>query len=252
MKDSLFDKKFTWLDVVKIAMLVMTGFSTWYIVDLITPNVNLAFVREIAALVFVEGAFLGFEKATQDAKSSKQVEYATNGYIVSLAVIVFFALLAGVLEFGGDALLLQSAGTFIGLDMLARDWVMLFCVLVLGTWIATLGWIYRLYALADPDKINELAEIAVNEEVKTESTSAMKAAMRKAKPVIASARASAKVRDNFTNELNADELDKLVGDVENHLAGVYNLAIPASGLFVRKEVVKENFTNEGESEGKNS
>jgi|GEM_PF-6098235 len=247
MKDSLFDKNFTWLDVVKIAMLVMTGFSTWYIVDLITPDVPLAFVREFAALVFVEGAFLSFEYATQHAKSQKQVGYATNGYVVSLAVLVSFALLAGVLEFGGDALLLQPAGSFMGLAMLARDWVMLGCVLTLCVWIAILGWIYRLYTLADPDKIYELAEISVNEEVAIESTNAMKLALRKAKPVIAIARAVEKVRQDFEKELSADGLEKLTGDVSGHLAEQYNLPIPVQ--FPRKNATSD-FTPQGDEERK--
>ena len=47
--DTLFDGNFTWLDGMKIALLVLTMFSTWSIVDLVTPDVPLAFVRELAA-----------------------------------------------------------------------------------------------------------------------------------------------------------------------------------------------------------
>jgi len=89
--DTLFDGNFTWLDGMKIALLVLTMFSTWSVVDLVTPDVPLAFVREMAALIIVEGAFLAFEYATSTAKSKKQVDYATKGFFASLIVIVSFA-----------------------------------------------------------------------------------------------------------------------------------------------------------------
>ncbi len=232
--DSLFDGKWTWLDTIKVALLIVTAFSTWNIVDLITPDMSLSFVRELAALVVVEGAYLAMEYATSNAKSKKQVDYATKGFFASLFVIVAFALTSGALEFGGDALLLQPAGVFMGLEMLARDWVMVAVLSILAVWIGGLGSIFRLYSLADPEKISELATISLNETVATEANAALTTALEKARPVIATARAVAHVREQYASELKPDELAGLVRDVKAHLDDHYavsDLAVdPAVGF----------------------
>ena len=233
--DTLFDGNFTWLDGMKIALLVLTMFSTWSIVDLVTPDVPLAFVRELAALIIVEGAFLAFEYATSTAKSKKQVDYATKGFFASLIVIVSFALLSGALEFGGDALLLQSANEFMGLEMLARDWVMVCVVVVVAAWVGVLGTLFRLYSLADPDKKAELEMIAIQETVTTEANKAMETALEKARPVIAMRRAVANVRFTYKDEMKPEELESMVRDVEDHLNGHYQLGSPAPAPFVKKE-----------------
>ncbi len=235
--DTLFDGNFTWLDGMKIALLVLTMFSTWSIVDLVTPDVPLAFVRELAALIIVEGAFLAFEYATSTAKSKKQVEYATKGFFASLIVIVSFALLSGALEFGGDALLLQSANEFMGLEMLARDWVMVCVVVVVAAWVGVLGTLFRLYSLADPDKKAELEMIAIQETVTTEANKAMETALEKARPVIAMRRAVANVRATYKDDMKPDELEHMVRDVEDHLSVHYQLSTPAPALFQKKESI---------------
>ena len=43
MKDNLFDKDFTMLDAVKILLLIVTAFSTWNVVALMTPDTSFAF-----------------------------------------------------------------------------------------------------------------------------------------------------------------------------------------------------------------
>ena len=99
--DNLFDKKVTFLDVIKFLLLVVTLFSTWNIISLITPPSPLAWVRIVAAVGVVEGAFLGFEFATSAAKTRQQTQYATIGFFCSLAVIAIFALPVWlVLHFG--------------------------------------------------------------------------------------------------------------------------------------------------------
>lgn len=248
-KDSLFDGQWTWLDTVKVALLIVTMFSTWYVIDLVTPPVSLAFVRELAAVIFVEGAFLAFEKATSGAKSKLQVQYATNGFFASLGVIVVFVLVAGGLEFGGNALLLQPAGDFMGLSMLARDWVMVAVLVVLAAWIGGLGSLFRLYSLADPDKMAELETISLNESVTKEANNALATALEKARPVIATARAVAHVRAAYTDELKPEELEKLVDDVKSHLITHYATpATPAAPASVQvtpdtEWVVKEATTS---------
>lgn len=232
-KDSLFDNKFTWMDAIKVSMLVVTMFSTWNIVDIMTPDTGWAFFREVAAVFFVEGAFLVFEYATTKSKSQEQVKHATNGFFFSLAVIVVFALVSGGLEFGGDALLLQPAGAFFGLDMLARDWVMVGSLLVLAAWIGGLGTLLRLFDLADPDKIAELEKIKLNDEVSAEANEGLKQALEKAKPVISIARAKASIRNTYKDELKPDEMDRLVGEVELHLATHYQMPIQVN--FTKKE-----------------
>ena len=220
--DNLFDSKFTFMDFIKIMLLVVTMFSTWNIVDIVTPDVNLAFVREIAAVLVVEGAFLGFERATGNAKSKKQVKLATIGFFCSLAVIGSFAALSGVLEFGGDVLLDQQAGDWLGIDWTIRYWVILGALVVLVAWLVGLASIHRLYTLADPDKKAELDRISLDESVTNEANNALSLALEKARPVIASVRAEAAIRSKYAGELKQDELERLVVQVRQKLNDQYS------------------------------
>lgn len=224
--DNLFDSKFTFMDFIKIMLLVVTMFSTWNIVDIVTPDVNLAFVREIAAVLVVEGAFLGFERATGNAKSKKQVKLATMGFFCSLAVIGSFAALSGVLEFGGDVLLDQPAGDWLGIEWTIRYWVILGALVVLVTWLVGLASIHRLYTLADPDKKAELDRISLDESVTNEANNALSLALEKARPVIASVRAEAAIRSKYAGELKQDELERLVVQVRNRLNDQYSVKTP--------------------------
>jgi len=209
-------------------LLIVTAFSTWNVVAIMTPTGSLSFVREVAAVGVVEGAFLGFEFATAKAKSARQVKLATIGFFCSLAVIGLFAGLSGLLEFGGNDLLDQSAGDFLGLAWTARYAVMAFALAVFVLWIVALASIYRLYSLADPDKIAELAKVKLSGEVADEANNALKLALEKAKPVIARVRAEAQVIASYKDELTQDQLDRLVGEVGAHLANHYGAASPAS------------------------
>lgn len=233
--DSLFDTEFTWLDAVKILLLVVTMFSTWAVVDIMTPDNSIAFVREIAAVGVVEGAFLGFEKATANAKSRRQVKFATIGFFCSLAVIVLFAFAAGLLEFGGEVLLNQYVGDWLGISWHGLEVVIALSLLVLVSWIGGLASIYRLYSLADPDIEAEMERISIEEDTVKESNKALKTALEKARPVVATHRAAVKVRAQFAGEFSPDELDQVVSDVRSHLAEAYSLPIPASGPFLKKE-----------------
>jgi len=224
--DNLFDAKFTFLDFVKICLLVVTMFSTWNIVDIVTPDVNLAFVREIAAVLVVEGALLGFEKATGKAKSKEQVRLATIGFFCSLAVIGVFAALSGVLEFGGETLLDQPAGNWLGIAWTIRYWVILGALVVLVVWLVGLASIHRLYTLADPDKKAELDRIALDESVTNEANKALEVALEKARPVIASVRAEATIRSKYAAELKQDELERLVVQVRHRLNDQYSTSTP--------------------------
>lgn len=226
--DNLFDTKFTFLDFVKICLLVVTMFSTWTIVDIVTPDVNFAFVREIAAVLVVEGAFLGFEKATGNAKSKKQVKFATIGFFCSLAVIGVFAALSGVLEFGGVTLLDQPAGDWLGIAWTIRYWVILGALVVLVAWLVGLASIHRLYTLADPDKKAELDRIALDESVTDEANKALEVALEKARPVIASVRAEATIRSKYAGELKQDELERLVVQVRHRLNDQYSTNQPTT------------------------
>lgn len=233
MNDNLFDARITFLDVVKVLLLVVTAFSTWNVVDLMTPDGSLSFVREIAAVGVVEGVFLGFEFATAKAKSARQVKLATIGFFCSLAVIGLFAGLSGLLEFGGEALLNQPAGEWLGLAWTARDVVMTSSLAVLVAWIIGLASIYRLYSLADPDKILELSKIRLRGEVSEEANKALKLALNKAKPVIARTRAEASIRADYENELNQEQLEGLAREVSAYLARYYGLAAaPKNGAAI--------------------
>jgi hypothetical protein len=105
VKDNLFDTKITPLDIVKILLLIVTCFSTFNIIELMTPPGPFAWVRELAAVGIVEGSFLGFEFATKDAKNKTQMQYSTIGFFMSLTVIALFAGVSGLIEFGGPTLL---------------------------------------------------------------------------------------------------------------------------------------------------
>lgn len=226
MNDNLFDTKFTFMDFIKICLLIVTMFSTWNIVDIVTPDVNLAFVRKIAAVLVVEGAFLGFERATGKAKSKRQVQLATIGFFCSLAVIGVFAALSGVLEFGGETLLDQPAGDWLGIAWTIRYWVILGALVVLVAWLVGLASIHRLYTLADPDKKAELDRISLDESVTNEANKALELALEKARPVIASVRAEATIRAKYKGELKQDELELLVEKVRNRLNDQYNTNTP--------------------------
>jgi hypothetical protein len=241
MKDNLFDSKFTFLDAVKVLLLVVTAFSTWNVVAIMTPPGSFAFIRTVAAVGVVEGAFLGFEFATSNAKSARQVRLATVGFFCSLTVIAIFAGLSGLLEFGGNDLLIQGVGTWAGMAWTGSDVVMAFALVVLVLWIVALASIYRLYALADPEKIAELQKIALAGEVEEEARNALKLALDKAKPVIARTRAEAHVMAAYKGELTQDHMDRLLGDVSTHLANHYGngngtatpapLRVPANGAI---------------------
>jgi len=223
-KDNLFDQEFTVLDVVKILLLIVTAFSTWNVIDLMTPDGSFAFVREFAALGVVEGAFLGFEMATAKAKSRRQTKFATIGFFCSLVVIGLFAGVSGLLEFGGPELLVQTTGSWLGMTWLARDVVMVSSLVVLVVWIVTLAALYRLYSLNDPDKKAELDRLALDEEVTEESNKATRIALQKAQPTIASARARAHVKDKYTGEIGLGEMENLLGRVDARLQENYGLS----------------------------
>ena len=207
--DNLFDKKFTFLDAVKILLLIVTMFSTWNVVDLMTPNTSLAFVRELAAVGVVEGAFLGFEMATAKAKTKRQSDWATTGFFCSLIVIGLFAATSGLLEFGGANLLAQSAGNWLNLAWTVKDAIMVGSLTVLVMWIVALASIYRFYSLNDPDKKAELQRNEITGDVTTESNNALKTALTMAQPVIATFRAMAQVKDDYKTELTPAQINRL-------------------------------------------
>lgn len=227
MKDNLFDTKFTWLDTVKILMLIVTAFSTWAVVDIMTPDVSLAFIREIASVAVVEGAFLGFEFATRDAKNKKQTQKATIGFFASLAVIGLFAAAAGLLEFGGPALLSQPAGQFLGMLLTIGDTVKMISLAVLVSWFVALASIYRLYSLDDPDKQAELIKIELTGEVSQEANVALRKALEHVKPLVATVRAQAAVKKDYAAELDPAQLATLADEIGIELRTHYGQRTPA-------------------------
>jgi hypothetical protein len=236
MNDNLFDKKWTFLDTIKILLLIVTAFSTWNIISILTPDSPLAFIREIAAVGMVEGAFLGFEYATQKAKSKAQVRKATTGFFCSLAVIGFFAAVSGLLEFGGSALLSQSVGEWLNISWTVSGLVQAAALAVLVLWIVVLAAIYRLYSLDDPDQIINLTKIDLNGQVAVEANEALRLALEIAKPVIASARAKASVKQSYSGELNSDQINQLANDVEATLSAHYGAPMSVKEtVFERKE-----------------
>jgi len=232
MKDNLFDFRITPLDGVKVALLIVTMFSSYNIADLITPDVPFAFVREIAMVLVVEGAFVGFEYATKDAKTVVQTRYATIGFFCSLAVLILFLGVSGLIEFGGPTLLAQDAGMFLGIAWRVKDWVMLFALSVAAAWLFLLAAIYRLYSLADPDKAAELSRNQTYGDMTVAGNKAFDEAMKKSQPVITIRRALAQIRKDFGGDLSPTELETLLVDVETHLRknthGVPPAAAPAS------------------------
>lgn len=222
-KDNLFDGKFTYLDAVKVALLIVTGFSTWNVVGIMTPDGSWAWVRQIAALIVVEGAFLGFEYATADAKSRRQVRWATIGFFCSLAVISLFAGLSGLLEFGGATLMTQHAGDWLGLSWSVGDAVQASSLLTLVLWIAVLASIYRIYTLNDPDKRAELDDIEISEEVTSEANKARRIAHGNAAPVVASHRAIANIRSLYSGEMSKEQMEQLLSDVADSLKENYSV-----------------------------
>jgi hypothetical protein len=222
-KDNLFDGKFTYLDGVKIALLIVTAFSTWNVVGIMTPDSSWSWVRQIAALFVVEGAFIGFEFATSDAKSRRQVRWATIGFFCSLTVISLFSGLSGLLEFGGDSLMTQHAGDWLNLSWTVGDSVQASSLLTLVLWIALLASIYRIYSLNDPDKRAELDGIEINEEVSSEANKARRIAQRNVSPVVAGHRALANIRSLYSSEMSADEMDKLLEEVADTLKTNYSV-----------------------------
>jgi len=225
--DNLFDTQFSFLDAVKILLLIVTMFSTWNVVALMTPDSPFAFVREIAAVGVVEGAFLGFEAATAKARSRRQVQFATIGFFCSLAVIGIFAGVSGLLEFGGEALLLSSGGTWLGMAWLVKDWVMVLSLVILVAWIIVLASLYRLYSLNDPDKRAELQRIEIEETVITEGNEALKSALAAARPMVAAHRAIAKVEKDYSGELSPANMARMTHSVKANLTEKYNLPIEA-------------------------
>lgn len=232
-KDNLFDGKFTFLDAVKIALLIVTGFSTWNVVGIMTPDGSWAWVRQLAALIVVEGAFVGFEYATADAKSRRQVRWATIGFFCSLAVISLFAGLSGLLEFGGATIMTQHASDWLGLSWSVGDVVQASSLLTLVLWIAVLASIYRIYTLNDPDKRAELDDIEIGEEVTSEANKARRIAHGNAAPVVASHRAIANIRSLYSGEMSKEQMEQLLSDVADSLKENYSVRpdtafVPAS------------------------
>ena len=219
--DNLFDTNLTPLDVVKVLLLIVTAFSTWNIVDVMTPDGAFAFVREIAAVGIIEGAFLGFEFATQRAKNDRQKKFATIGFFCSLFVIAVFAGVSGLLEFGGPALLGSQVGTWAGIDWLAADVVMVFSLGITTAWIVALAAIYRLYDLNDPDRKAEMDRHQMDGDVITTANDAMREALEQVKPVIAIERAVARIEADYKNELTPDQLAQLKSSVRMQLREKY-------------------------------
>ncbi len=223
-KDNLFDAKFTFLDAVKIALLIVTAFSTWNVVDIMTPDTSMSFIRKLAALFVVEGAFIGFEMATADAKSRRQTKFATWGFFCSLVVIGLFAGVSGLLEFGGMELLAQSAGSWLGLAWTVKNVIEVSALVVLVVWIVVLASLYRLYVLNDPEKKAELDLIEMDEDVTEESNKATRSALKDAQPLIAAARARAHVDKKYAPEIGVSEMVSLLERVDSGLREKYNLS----------------------------
>ena len=236
-KDNLFDGKFTFLDAVKIALLIVTGFSTWNVVGIMTPDGSWAWVRQLAALIVVEGAFVGFEYATADAKSRRQVRWATIGFFCSLTVISLFAGLSGLLEFGGLTLMTQHAGDWLGLSWSVGDAVQASSLLTLVLWIAVLASIYRIYTLNDPGKRAELEGIEIGEQVTTEANAARRLANRDVAPVVAGHRAIAEIRNRYSGEMSAEQMQTLLDDVAESLKKNYAVR-PDTGFIPQENVVQ--------------
>lgn len=236
-KDNLFDGKFTFLDAVKIALLIVTGFSTWNVVGIMTPDGPWAWVRQLAALIVVEGAFVGFEYATADAKSRRQVRWATIGFFCSLTVISLFAGLSGLLEFGGLTLMTQHAGDWLGLSWSVGDAVQASSLLTLVLWIAVLASIYRIYTLNDPGKRAELEGIEIGEQVTTEANAARRLANRDVAPVVAGHRAIAEIRKRYSGEMSAEQMQTLLNDVAESLKKNYAVR-PDTGFIPQEDVVQ--------------
>lgn len=219
--DNLFDTKFTFLDFVKIMLLVVTGFSTFNIVDIITPDGAFAVVREWAAVLVVEGAFIGFELATSKARNQRQVTFATIGFFCSLLVIGLFAAASGLLEFGGNNLVEQPFGSVMGLSLTFGDAVAGAALAVLVGWILTLAAIYRFYSLNDPDMRMEIRQVALNESVDTEAENALKVALQKAAPTIASGRALASVQSKYADEMSPAQMQAMMQAMSEALEKSY-------------------------------
>lgn len=238
-KDNLFDGKFTFLDAVKIALLIVTGFSTWNVVEIMTPDGSWAWVRQLAALIVVEGAFLGFEYATADAKSKRQVRWATIGFFCSLTVISLFAGLSGLLEFGGVTLMTQHAGDWLGLSWSVGDAVRASSLLTLVVWIAILASIYRIYTLNDPDKRAELLRIENDEFVSKEADTARKNVNGKVANVVAGHRTLADIRSRYTDEMSPEQMKVLLDDVADSLKKNYAVR-PDTGFIHAETPVQES------------
>lgn len=219
--DNLFDTKFSFLDFVKIMLLVVTGFSTFNIVDIITPDGAFAVVREWAAVLVVEGAFIGFEWATSKARNQRQVTFATIGFFCSLLVIGLFAAASGLLEFGGKNLVQQPFGSVMGLSLTFGDAVAGGALAVLVVWILTLAAIYRFYSLNDPDMRMEIRQVALNESVDTEAENALKVALQKAAPTIASGRALASVQTKYAAEMSPAQMQAMMTAMSEALERSY-------------------------------
>jgi hypothetical protein len=236
--DNLFDGEFTFLDLIKILLLIVTMFSTANIVTILTPQSSWSWIREAAAVGMVEGAFLGFEYATAKAKSKKQVQLATIGFFCSITVIGLFAATSGLLEFGSQ-LLLAPAGNWLNINWTVSSWITVGGLIVFVAWVVGLAVIHRLYKLADPNKKAELDRIEIEEDVTTQSNEALKEALKKSTPVVATARAIAKIEKDYATELTPQRMAQLSSDVKSHLAEHYNKALdiavdPRKG-FVPKE-----------------
>lgn len=219
--DNLFDTKFTFLDFVKIMLLVVTGFSTFNIVDVFTPDGPLAWVREWAAVLVVEGAFVGFEWATAKAKCRRQIIFATIGFFCSLVVIGLFAGASGLLEFGGKNLIEQPFGTMLGLTLTFGDAISGGALTILVAWILTLASIYRFYSLNDPDAKAEIERNVLYEDMANEDTSALRVAYKRAAPVVASNRALANIQEKYKGELGEAMMGQTLNDVRDTLAEKY-------------------------------
>lgn len=230
MKDNLFDRKWTALDVIKIFFLIVSAFSTWNIVDMLTPESGLSFIRQIASVAIVEGVFVGFEYATWNAKNKKQTSTATLGFYLSVAVIGLFAATSGLLEFGGEELLDQPVGAWAGIAWKASDVVTASALAVFVTWLVALASLFRYYELNDPDKQTQLATIELMDGVAMEARAALRDSLSAVSPIVAKARTLATINDQYAGELSPEALQRLTGEVTTRLTDRYattQQAIPA-------------------------
>ena len=232
MKDNLFDKRVTFLDFVKLVLLVASLFSTWHIIDLITPNGPFDFVRILAFVIVVEGSLIGFERATMYAKTALQESLATAGYFGSLAVIGVFMLVSGFLEFSGPALLTTPLGTWVGVSWTVNEVVTIFALVTVVAWVVGLATISRLFALADPDKQAGIQRNKTNGKVQTERNNAFDKAMDIAKGELSIQSALLSIEHDYSSDLTPVQMAEMKRNVEAALRAQYQPVKPSAAAPV--------------------